>query len=80
MLALTLTFFGGYAGYFLDPDRHLWEIARARLFAMRTNALLSDDRQRQLIVREAQCLPEKCAKRQYDRLTHKGSVWLSTRR
>jgi uncharacterized protein len=21
------TFFGGYAGYFLDPDRHLWEIA-----------------------------------------------------
>jgi hypothetical protein len=18
------TFFGGYAGYFLDPDRHLW--------------------------------------------------------
>jgi catechol 2,3-dioxygenase-like lactoylglutathione lyase family enzyme len=20
------TFFGGYAGYFLDPDRHLWEI------------------------------------------------------
>jgi len=21
------TFYGGYAGYFLDPDRHLWEIA-----------------------------------------------------
>lgn len=20
------TFYGGYAGYFLDPDRHLWEI------------------------------------------------------
>ncbi len=20
------TFWGGYAGYFLDPDRHLWEI------------------------------------------------------
>ena len=20
------TFFGGYAGYFLDPDQHLWEI------------------------------------------------------
>lgn len=20
------TFFGGYAGYFLDPDRHLWEV------------------------------------------------------
>ena len=21
------TFYGGYAGYFQDPDRHLWEIA-----------------------------------------------------
>lgn len=21
------TFWGGYAGYFLDPDQHLWEIA-----------------------------------------------------
>ena len=21
------TFYGGYAGYFLDPDRHLWEVA-----------------------------------------------------
>jgi len=21
------TFWGGYAGYFLDPDKHLWEIA-----------------------------------------------------
>ena len=21
------TFYGGYAGYFLDPDNHLWEIA-----------------------------------------------------
>jgi uncharacterized glyoxalase superfamily protein PhnB len=21
------TFWGGYAGYFEDPDRHLWEIA-----------------------------------------------------
>ncbi len=20
------TFFGGYTGYFLDPDRHLWEV------------------------------------------------------
>lgn len=20
------TFFGGYAGYFLDPDQHLWEV------------------------------------------------------
>lgn len=23
----TDTFWGGYAGYFLDPDRHLWEVA-----------------------------------------------------
>jgi len=21
------TFYGGYAGYFLDPDEHLWEVA-----------------------------------------------------
>lgn len=21
------TFWGGYAGYFKDPDRHLWEVA-----------------------------------------------------
>lgn len=21
-----VTFLGGYAGYFLDPDRHLWEV------------------------------------------------------
>jgi uncharacterized glyoxalase superfamily protein PhnB len=21
------TFWGGYAGYFLDPDGHLWEVA-----------------------------------------------------
>jgi catechol 2,3-dioxygenase-like lactoylglutathione lyase family enzyme len=21
------TFWGGYSGYFLDPDRHLWEVA-----------------------------------------------------
>ena len=21
------TFYGGYAGYFADPDRHLWEVA-----------------------------------------------------
>jgi uncharacterized glyoxalase superfamily protein PhnB len=20
------TFWGGYAGYFLDPDQHLWEV------------------------------------------------------
>jgi len=21
------TFYGGYAGYFSDPDQHLWEVA-----------------------------------------------------
>jgi uncharacterized glyoxalase superfamily protein PhnB len=21
------TFYGGYAGYFMDPDGHLWEVA-----------------------------------------------------
>jgi catechol 2,3-dioxygenase-like lactoylglutathione lyase family enzyme len=25
--AATTTFYGGYAGYFQDPDGHLWEIA-----------------------------------------------------
>lgn len=25
--AASDTFYGGYAGYFLDPDGHLWEIA-----------------------------------------------------
>jgi uncharacterized protein len=27
MKAAQDTFWGGYAGYFQDPDRHLWEIA-----------------------------------------------------
>jgi uncharacterized protein len=25
--AAQATFYGGYAGYFLDPDGHLWEVA-----------------------------------------------------
>ena len=25
--AAHTTFYGGYAGYFQDPDRHLWEVA-----------------------------------------------------
>jgi hypothetical protein len=25
--AAHATFYGGYAGYFQDPDRHLWEVA-----------------------------------------------------
>ena len=28
------TFWGGYAGYFQDPDEHLWEIAWNPQFAM----------------------------------------------
>jgi uncharacterized protein len=28
------TFWGGYAGYFQDPDRHLWEVVRNPQFAM----------------------------------------------
>lgn len=27
------TFWGGYAGYFLDPDRHLWEVVWNPQFA-----------------------------------------------
>jgi catechol 2,3-dioxygenase-like lactoylglutathione lyase family enzyme len=27
------TFYGGYAGYFQDPDRHLWEVAWNPAFA-----------------------------------------------
>jgi uncharacterized glyoxalase superfamily protein PhnB len=25
--AAEKTFYGGYAGYFADPDGHLWEVA-----------------------------------------------------
>jgi uncharacterized glyoxalase superfamily protein PhnB len=28
------TFYGGYAGYFSDPDNHLWEIAYNPGFAL----------------------------------------------
>ena len=28
------TFYGGYAGYFQDPDRHLWEVAWNPAFAL----------------------------------------------
>jgi catechol 2,3-dioxygenase-like lactoylglutathione lyase family enzyme len=28
------TFYGGYAGYFQDPDRHLWEVAWNPEFAV----------------------------------------------
>jgi hypothetical protein len=27
VMAASNTFYGGYAGYFLDPEGHLWEIA-----------------------------------------------------
>lgn len=26
-LGRAMRFYGGYAGYFQDPDRHLWEVA-----------------------------------------------------
>jgi len=25
--AASATFYGGYAGYFQDPDQHLWKVA-----------------------------------------------------
>ena len=28
------TFYGGYAGYFSDPDGHLWEVAHNPGFAL----------------------------------------------
>jgi len=32
--AAETTFWGGYAGYFQDPDEHLWEVAWNPQFAM----------------------------------------------
>ena len=33
-------FWGGYSGYFADPDGHLWEIAHNPFFAMDANGNL----------------------------------------
>jgi predicted lactoylglutathione lyase len=33
----TKTFYGGYAGYFLDPDGHAWEIAHNPGFELTTD-------------------------------------------
>jgi uncharacterized protein len=34
------TFYGGYAGYFADPDGHLWEIAHNPGFTLREDGSL----------------------------------------
>jgi len=34
------TFYGGYAGYFADPDGHLWEIAHNPGFTLRDDGSL----------------------------------------
>ena len=31
------TFWGGYSGYFLDPDGHPWEVAHNPFFALQAN-------------------------------------------
>lgn len=36
----TETFYGGYAGYFEDPDGHLWEIAHNPGFTLRDDGSL----------------------------------------
>jgi uncharacterized glyoxalase superfamily protein PhnB len=35
------TFYGGYAGYFLDPDGHAWEIAHNPGFALADDGSLT---------------------------------------
>lgn len=35
------TFYGGYAGYFTDPDGHLWEIAHNPGFTLNTDGTLT---------------------------------------
>lgn len=34
------TFYGGYAGYFTDPDGHVWEVAHNPGFAMREDGTI----------------------------------------
>ena len=34
------TFYGGYAGYFADPDGHLWEVAHNPGFTLRDDGTL----------------------------------------
>ena len=33
-------FWGGYSGYFADPDGHLWEVAHNPFFAMDERGIL----------------------------------------
>jgi catechol 2,3-dioxygenase-like lactoylglutathione lyase family enzyme len=35
------TFYGGYAGYFADPDGHLWEVAHNPGFTLEPNGSLT---------------------------------------
>lgn len=35
------TFYGGYAGYFLDPDGHVWEVAHNPGFTLEANGSLT---------------------------------------
>jgi len=35
------TFYGGYAGYFADPDGHLWEVAHNPGFSLGPNGALT---------------------------------------
>ena len=37
----TETFYGGYAGYFADPDGHLWEVAHNPGFALAEDGALT---------------------------------------
>lgn len=37
----TETFYGGYAGYFADPDGHLWEVAHNPGFTLRADGTLA---------------------------------------
>lgn len=40
------TFWGGYAGYFLDPDGHLWEVAWNPQWTLPREAVVSDSGRR----------------------------------
>jgi uncharacterized glyoxalase superfamily protein PhnB len=35
------TFYGGYAGYFRDPDGHIWEVAWNPGFSMREDGSIT---------------------------------------
>jgi uncharacterized glyoxalase superfamily protein PhnB len=39
--AAATTFYGGYAGYFADPDGHLWEVAHNPNFVLAPDGSLT---------------------------------------